>query len=174
MFLDTDSARKTIAINKNTVYVSLKSLFGASFSANYLGVIAEVIVDMMNEVLSIQNLLSLINTTSHYEKYHRAPRVLDKDIPIEKAVPLLEHSDLKLHRIVDPYIDDFISICLDDMTADIHEATIVFRAATNVFDCTFKHSFTNSADILLPRNVALSLRKFLEEGTPAEVQIVLG
>ena len=80
---------------------------------------------------------------------------------------------LKRNRIVDLYVDDNFTACLDKIFDKIHETRWVFRSFGNSFDVVFAPEITIEG-ASIERKPALSIRKLLVEGIPQEEQKVLG
>ena len=127
--------------------------------------------DVINKALKT-NRLQALYSTSKYSIYYEELKTLDLKILFESAKPLLFNILTLNNRIVDLYIDDFITSYLDRTTKGIYELTRIFKIVRNTFDLFFTNTLDNLPNSI-KRNIALSLWKLKGEGMALEMKKVL-
>ena len=127
--------------------------------------------DVINKALKT-NRLQALYSTSKYSIYFEELKTLDLKILFESAKPLLFNILTLNNRIVDLYIDDFITSYLDRTTKGIYELIRIFKIVRNTFDLFFTNTLDNLPNSI-KRNIALSLWKLKGEGMALEMKKVL-
>ena len=111
----------------------------------------------MSEALSSPNLQVLRETQSRHECLHDPPTLLLEDAPLEKAKDSLLCPSIGLGATVDPCVDDFIGVFLDDVSTSLHEGTKVFRAATSALDWKSQEKVAASVMALAGKMTVLTI-----------------
>jgi len=163
---------KTIISLRSLAYISLRSTFSGTSSYCKFGIIAKPIVDVMNEAL-YSNRLKVLHNLSPYLEYYEDPEILPDDLPFTEASLLLFDIPLYNDCIVNLYINNYISICLNKVIDGVHEAKRLFNIITNTFNLFFSSTIDNIPK-KLKRKIALLLWKLKEEGTVSKIKKVLG
>ena len=98
---------------------------------------------------------------------------MPKDVPFKLVLPLLFNVPLYNNRIVDLYVNDYISIYLNKVHNGIHKAKKLFNVITNTFNLFFSSTIDHIPN-KLKRKIAISLCKLKGEGIASEIKKVLG
>jgi len=165
-------AFRTIITISHLAYISLCLTFSGKLSCSDFSLLAELMADVINKVMTT-NRLSCLLKTSRYIDLHDKPCILDESIPFTNPPKLLFKIPTPNDKYTDLYVDNFISVCLDREVDSLHKATWAFNITINVFDKIFNQAADDNPNNIF-RNCALSLRKLHREGTPSEIKKVLG
>ena len=152
-------AVKTITMMKDIAYILLRLPFGVANGLNDFFLVSEPIMDLTNELLHdrLWDPRTLRAPIQHHLKH---PKRMIHSSPPAPARPLF--IDVPFYpAITDGYIDDIITVMLDDDDW----ATRGQNAAPLAVHYTFRASEDQDQ---IPRENATSIRKLSGEGTPEE------
>ena len=162
------AAVQSIIVLDEVAYIALRLSFGGSPNPPSWCCFSEMVTDLSNELPRCKNwdptiLHSPIQPTVPPPVYKT-----DDDEPIGQARALSVHIPTSDLGRADCFIDDIIKVMLDRPDNILRHATATPLA---VFACARPHAGEQEP---IPRRENLSPSKLEAEGTPAEVQIVLG
>ena len=158
---------QTIAIMDNIAYVSLRLTFGGSPNPPTWCAISEIVTDLANELIWCTDwdpdttFSTMMSTTN-------PPKRMSPSIPFARARPMAVRLPSVTLGRADVFVDDIIHVFPDIPGALARYPHVVPLA----MDLTSRvHSGTTEP---IPRRPILSPEKLSAEGTPAELQQVLG
>jgi hypothetical protein len=166
---DAEAAAQTLSAIGESAYIALRLTFGGSPNPPAWCAASEMVTDLANEI-------SQCDDWNHETLFSPAqqetpkPVLLPDSIPISPAVgsmSVIPHPTQQ--GKVDVFIDDLINVFLDTGTNRRRQPHVVPLA---IHVTTRPHAGTDSEPV--PRRPLISLPKLLAEGSPAELQIVLG
>ena len=162
------AAAQTIAVNGQMGYIALRLTFGGSPNPPTWCTFSEIVTDLANE----------IGLCREWDpKELRSPAQPDTPIPVRlpKEIPIAKCRAMALlvpptrGGKVDGFIDDLINVFLDTPENCARQPHVVPLAMH-----VTSRPHAGDDDEPVPRRPILSQPKLLAEGSPAEVQIVLG
>jgi hypothetical protein len=161
------AAAQSIAVFDGVAYIALRLTFGGSPNPPTWCLFSELVTDLANEI-------SLCREWDH--ETLRSPAqpetpepVTEPDrVPIAPARPLAVHIPVGSTAQTDGFIDDLITVALDTERNNAREAHTVPLA---IHVTSRPHA---GDDEPITRRSILAQAKLIAEGTPAEIQIVLG
>ena len=164
------AAVQTIAVLLPLAYMSLRLTFGGAPNPPSFCMFSEAVTDLANEIALCEDWDSE-NLHSPAQPRVPSPIRLSPTIPVAQARPMavvVPISDTATGR-VDGYIDDLINVFLDSPENCRRQPQVVPLAMHIT-------SRPQAGDDLepLPRRPLLSTPKLISEGSPAEIQSVLG
>ena len=164
------AAVQTIAILPPLAYMSLRLTFGGAPNPPTWCMFSELVTDLANEIILCRNWNSE-QLHSPAQPQVPTPIRLSPGIPMAQAKPMSVFIPIPdgIESRVDGYIDDLINVFLDTPENCRRQPQVVPLAMHIT-------SRPHAGEALepLPRRTLLSLPKLASEGSPAEVQIVLG
>jgi hypothetical protein len=166
---DADAASQTISAIGEATFVALRLTFGGSPNPPAWCAVSEMVSDLANEI-------SQCDEWDHETLFSPAqtdtpkPVLLPASIPISPAVGSMSVMPPPITEgKVDVFIDDLINVFLDTEINRRRQPHVVPLA---VHVTTRPH--TGDEQEPIPRRPLISLPKLLAEGSPAELQVVLG
>ena len=164
------AAAQTIATHDGMAYLSLRLTFGGSPNPPTWCMFSEIVVDLANEIGQCES-WSPDRVKSPAQPVAPPPQRLDMAIPIQLGRRMAV--DIPLPRVnagrVDGFIDDLINV-FSDSPENCRRQPHVVPLAMHV--TSRPHAGDDKEPI--SRRPLLSMPKLLAEGSPAEIQIVLG
>jgi hypothetical protein len=165
------AAAQTIAIHDGLAFLSLRLTFGGSPNPPTWCLFSEMVTDLANEISQCtewdpDELFSPAQPTTP------EPRRVHDDVPLALCRPMavaIPISDTGMIGRVDGFIDDLINVFLDTPSNCARQPHVVPLA----MHVTSRPHAGDSAEPI-PRRPILSIPKLMAEGSPDEVQIVLG
>ncbi|KAI2512067.1 hypothetical protein MHU86_2355 [Fragilaria crotonensis] len=164
------TAMQTIAVQEPFAYMSLRLTFGGAPNPPTWCMFSEIVTDLANEI-SACRAWNPDTLRSPAQTATPEPIRVDDSIPMaparEMAVVVPTGDDLNAR--VDGFIDDLINVFLDtpqNCSRQPHVVPLAMHATSR----------PHAGDDLepIPRRAILSTPKLIAEGSPAEVQTVLG
>ena len=162
------AAMQTIAVVGITAYLSLRLTFGGCPNPPSFCLFSEIVTDLSNE-LGNCDAWDPASIFSPAQPTAPKPVRLPKSVPVEPARPMSLLGPRADSGRVDGFIDDLISVFLDT-PSNLSRYTQAVPLAMHL--TSRPHAGDDSEPI--PRRPILSQSKLEAEGSPAEVQIVLG
>jgi hypothetical protein len=162
------AAAQTIAVNDGRAYLSLRLTFGGSPNPPTWCMFSEIVTDLANE-LSLCKEWNHDTTRSPAQEHTPHPIRLPEDIPMEKGRTMSVLVPATSGGKVDGFIDDLINVFLDTHDNCARQPHVVPLA---MHITSRPHAGDRNEPI--PRRPILSQPKLIAEGSPAEVQVVLG
>jgi hypothetical protein len=148
-------------------YLLLRLPFGAAAAPSEFCVVSELICDLANALLQ-DGTWDPSTTTTPFHQMMPPATLLDSSIPFAQAAPMdITYSSSEFDCTCDVYIDDLISIGL----ALAHIIPRLTTAVLVAISCVFRPVHHSESSF---RSAAISLRKLLGEGQPAETKTILG
>ena len=162
------AAMQTIAIVGGIAYLSLRLTFGGCPNPPAWCLFSETVTDLANELAKCMT-WDPTTTFSPAQATVPSPVRLPQDIAREKARPMAVLSPVTSEGVIDDFIDDLISVFLDtpENVARYTQAVPLAMELTS-------RPYAGDDREPIPRRPILSQSKLQAEGSPAEVQIVLG
>ena len=166
-----EAASQTISIHDNLAYLSLRLTFGGSPNPPTWCLFSEIVTDLANEISQCRE-WDPEDLHSPVQPQVPIPKRLPVDVPIAEsrrmAVTIPIQSSGPIGR-VDGFIDDLINVFLDTpRNCQIQPQTVPLAMHVT--------SRPHAGEDIEPisRRPILSIPKLMAEGSPAEVQVVLG
>ena len=162
------AAMQTIAVVGQTAYMALRLTFGGCPNPPSFCLFSELVTDLANE---LGNCRAWNPAVVFSPSQPRAPDPvrLPMSVPVEPARPMSVLGPASDSGRVDGFIDDLISVFLDTPTNLVRHTQSVPLA---MHLTSRPHAGEDSDPI--PRRPILSQSKLEAEGSPSEIQIVLG
>ena len=161
------AAAQSIIVFAGVAYIALRLTFGGSPNPPTWCAFSEMVTDLSNEIPLCKE-WDHDSLRSPDQPETPAPTLLPTDAPIAKAMPLAVHIPTKVTARSDSFIDDLIRVFLDTVLNRAREPHAVPLA---IHVTSRPHS--GAAEPVKRREI-VSQPKLIAEGSPAEVQIVLG
>ena len=162
-----NAAAQTLSVIDNTAFIALRLTFGGSPNPPAWCSVSEIVADLSNEISQMDHWdpSTLYNPD---QPNTPTPKILPPDTPMALAHDMAVLPPPTSGR-VDVFIDDLINVFLDTVANRAKQPHVVPLAAyiTN-------RPHAGDANEPIPRRPILSIPKLIAEGTPAEIQIVLG
>ena len=162
------AAAQTIAINDGKAYLSLRLTFGGSPNPPTWCMFSEIVTDLANE-LSLCKEWDHVNMRSPAQIQTPEPVRLPKGVPMATGKVMSVMVPATRGGKVDGFIDDLINVFLDTPENCDRQPHVVPLAMHLT-----SRPHAGDEEEPIPRRPILSLPKLMAEGSPAEVQIVLG
>ena len=165
------AAVQTVSIHDGLAYLSLRLTFGGSPNPPTWCLFSEIVTDLANEISQCSE-WDPTELHSPAQPILPTPQRLPADVPLAKskkmavAIPIPESG---LVGRVDGFIDDLINVFLDtpqNCEKQPHTVPLAMHVTSR------PHAGEENEPV--PRRPILSLPKLLAEGSPAEIQTVLG
>ncbi|MGH7974512.1 MAG: hypothetical protein ACREBR_03205, partial [bacterium] len=162
------SASESITIFENTAFIALRQTFGAMSGPNNWSCISEMICDLANDIIQTEKSEWDYRTVKspHLEIIPALYRLQDH-LPFHQAADANVNLPPNDKGLVDCYIDDLISICLDleDKAARCSAAVVLAL-----------HTMGRPVQLYepIPRDDLLSFKKLFGEGRMEEIKVILG
>jgi hypothetical protein len=160
------AASQTIIVLASIAFLALRLSFGGSPNPPTWCSFSEMVTDLSNEIPLCD--WDPSDLRSPGQPKTPTPKLLDGDLPFTKGRALAVSIPTTVTGRTDSFIDDLIRVFLD---TDDNRATQPHAVPLAVFVSNRPHA---GADEPVPRRENLSGPKLEAEGTPAELQIVLG
>jgi hypothetical protein len=161
------AAVQSIAVNHHIAYIALRLTFGGSPNPPTWCTFSEMVTDLSNEIILAAN-WDATTLRSPAQPKTPTPRLLPSATPIALAQPLAVSIPVSITCRTDGFIDDLITCFLDtpsNRERCPHATPLAMHLTSR------PHAGANEP--VIRRNI-LSDTKLIAEGSPAEVQIVLG
>ena len=170
---DYSDAYRRIAHSPQATAQSIVVFEGVAFAALRLNppgfcAFSEMVTDLANEIRMCKSSWDHTSLFSPSQPEPPRPRYLDSDLPFSQASRLAVDVPVTHNGRVDCFIDDLINVFVDDEDSWAREAQIVPLA---IHAASRPHAGIREP---VPRRPTLSPDKLAAEGTPAEIQVVLG
>ena len=162
------AASQTIAVNGETAFISLRLTFGGSPNPPTWCMFSEIVTDLANELALCQE-WDPTALRSPAQPRTPTPVRLPDTVPLEPAKAMTILVPPTHGGKVDGFIDDLINVFLDTPENCARQPHVVPLA---MHVTSRPHAGDNNEP--LPRRPILSSPKLIAEGSPAEVQVVLG
>jgi hypothetical protein len=161
------AAVQSIAVFAGIAYIALRMTFGGSPNPPTWCMFSEMVTDLSNEIILLPT-WDPETLRSPAQPLTPPPDLLNDSIPLAQARPLALVIPLSVTCRTDGFIDDLITTFLDtaENRARCPHATPLAMHLTS-------RPHAGTAEPITRRNI-LSDAKLIAEGTPAEVQTVLG
>ena len=165
------AAAQTISIHDELAYLSLRLTFGGSPNPPTWCLFSEIVTDLANEISQCAE-WDPAELHSPAQPQTPDPKRLAEDVPLAKskrmavAIPIPTNGAIGR---VDGFIDDLINVFLDTP----HNCRIQPHAVPLAMHVTSRPHAGDDVEPIVRRPI-LSIPKLLAEGSPAEVQNVLG
>jgi hypothetical protein len=163
-----EAATQTIAVVEELAYLSLRLTFGGSPNPPTWCMFSELVTDLANELTRCNDWDPDI-TFSPAQAQVPSPQRLSSQVPLARAAPMAVLVPVTEGGIVDGFIDDLISVFLDS-PSNLVRHTQAVPLAMHITS----RPHAGDTEEPVPRRAILSSAKLEAEGSPAEVQIVLG
>ena len=163
-----DAAKQTIAVVGLVAYLALRLTYGGSPNPPAWCMFSEMVTDLANELTRCLRWDPEV-TFSPAQPMAPEPKLLPSQIPLAQARKMSVLVPRTDGGIVDGFIDDLISVFLDSPRNRIRHTQAVPLA---MHPTSRPHAGQEREP--LPRREILSQAKLEAEGSPSEVQIVLG
>ena len=160
-----DQALQCVTIIGDIAYIPLRLPFGVAAGPSIYSTISETIFDLTNDILNDKT-WDIDHINSPLQSELEKPFYLDDSLPFETLQPLEVYIPLR-HTFCDGYIDDFLSVGLDE--ADLLRRSQ--EAPTLAVHSVFRPVHDDEP---IHRDDAISAKKLKGEGTPSEQKIMLG
>jgi hypothetical protein len=162
------AAVQSIIIFAAIAYIALRLTFGGSANPPTWCAFSEMVTDLSNEIplcpeWNPEDLHSPDQPTAP------APRAYPDSTPLAQARPMAVKIPTSVTARTDSFIDDLIRVFLDTPSSRVREPHAVPLA---IFVTSRPHAGDSNEPI--PRRSLMQAAKLIAEGTPAEVQTVLG
>ena len=164
------AAAQTIATHLGLAYLALRLTYGGCPNPPTWTMFSEIVTDLANEISQCRKWDPQL-TRSPAQPVAPPPQRLDPNIPMQTGRPLavdIPISGPDSGR-VDGFIDDLINVFADTPNNCSRQPHVVPLAMH-----VTSRPHAGDAREPTPRRTLLSIPKLLAEGSPAEVQIVLG
>jgi hypothetical protein len=161
------TAAQSIIIFANVAYIALRLTFGGSLNPPTWCAFSEMVTDLSKEI-SLCTEWDHTTLRSPAQPTTPTPILLPKTTPMAKAMPMAVQIPTTVTARTDSFIDDLIRIFLDTPTNRAREP----HAVPLAIHVTSRPHMSEAEPV--KRRGLLSAPKLEAEGTPAEVQIVLG
>jgi hypothetical protein len=162
------AAVQSIIIFGQIAYIALRLTFGGSPNPPTWCAFSEMVTDLSNEIP--------LCTEWNHETLHSPdhpvapePKPYPNDSPLAQARPMAVGVPTTVTARTDCFIDDLIRVFLDSPAARAREPHAVPLA---IFVTSRPHAGDSSEPV--PRRSLMQAAKLIAEGTPAEIQTVLG
>jgi len=165
---DAKAAAQTIAAIDDTAFVALRLTFGGSPNPPAWCAISEMVADLANEISQCRQWDPEL-TFNPAQRVSPKPSLLPTDVPMGAAREMSVSPHPVVEGRVDVFIDDLINVFLDTPANRRRQPHVAPLAAHIV---NRPHVGDNNEPV--PRRPIINIPKLLAEGTPAEIQIVLG
>ena len=164
------AAAQTIATHMGLAYLSLRLTYGGCPNPPTWTMFSEIVTDLANEISQCRAWDPKL-TRSPAQPVAPPPQRLESSIPVQTGRPMAVDIPITTPDSgrVDGFIDDLINVFTDTPNNCSRQPHVV-PLAMHVT------SRPHAGDALepTPRRTLLSIPKLLAEGSPAEIQIVLG
>lgn len=127
---------------------------------------AETITDLSNDIMNCTEWNPEVATAEFTEEELPEPKLEDPATPFEPALPADVAIQVPRYATADDFIDDIVTLC-------VHMNENWKRASQAVLLAMYLVARPTTNDPI-PRKPFLSLKKWIAEGTPEEVKVVLG
>ena len=161
------AAAMSIIVLGSIAYIALRLAFGGSPNPPTWCCFSEMVTDLSNEI-GICDHWDPDTLRSPAQSETPEPILVDESVPLAQARPMSVEIPIKATGRTDSFIDDLIRVFLDTEEGRKREPHAVPLA---VHVTCRPHAGKEEP---IPRRPILSETKLLAEGTPAEVQVVLG
>jgi hypothetical protein len=161
------AAIQSIAVFAGVAYIALRLTFGGSPNPPTWCTFAEMVTDLSNEIVLTEE-WDPGTLRSPTQPVTPAPTLLDDTIPIAQARPLAVSIPVSATCRTDGFIDDLITVFLDtpaNRDRCPHATPLAMHLTSR--------PHAGDAEPIIRRDI-LSVSKLIAEGTPAEIQCVLG
>jgi hypothetical protein len=164
----SSAAAQTIAVNDGKAFLSLRLTFGGSPNPPTWCMFSEIVTDLANE---LSGCIDWDHRTTRSPAQATTPKPirLPNGIPLEKGRTMSVLVPETKGGKVDGFIDDLINVFLDSEENCARQPHVVPLA---MHITSRPHAGEGKEPI--PRRPILSQPKLVAEGSPAEVQVVLG
>ena len=162
------AASQTIAVNGETAFISLRLTFGGSPNPPTWCMFSEIVTDLANEISLCQEWDPRV-LRSPAQPRTPTPVRLPDEVPLGLARTMTILVPPTRGGKVDGFIDDLINVFLDTPENCARQPHVVPLAMH-----VTSRPHAGDDDEPLPRRPILSAPKLTAEGSPAEVQVVLG
>ena len=162
------AAAQTIAINDGKAYLSLRLTFGGSPNPPTWCMFSEIVTDLANEISMCEE-WDHVETRSPAQPQTPSPNRLPPDVPMAQGKAMSIIVPETKGGKVDGFIDDLINVFLDT-PENCNRQPHVVPLAMHVTS----RPHAGEEREAVPRRPILSQPKLEAEGSPAEVQTVLG
>jgi hypothetical protein len=162
------AAVQSIIIFGQIAYIALRLTFGGSPNPPTWCAFSEMVTDLSNEIPLCEE---WDHETLHSPDHTTAPepKPYPNDRPLAQARPMAVGIPTTVTARTDCFIDDLIRVFLDSPEARAREPHAVPLA---IFVTSRPHAGDSSEPV--PRRSLMQAAKLIAEGTPAEIQTVLG
>lgn len=128
---------------------------------------AELTTDLSIDIMNCSEWSPEKAKAKFSEQKTPAPVILDKSIPFKAALPVDVSVNVPRYGTADDYIDDICTLCvgINDYWRRTSEAVLL---------ALYIVARPEDKNDPIPRNPIISLRKWIAEGTPEEVKVILG
>jgi hypothetical protein len=150
-----------IIVAAGVAYLALRLTFGGSPSPPTWCCVSEMLTDVTNEIPLCPDWQPANDPLQTFD-------TLADDAPFGTACPMAYKIPTTLTSRSDCFVDDVIQIFLDTLENCCQLLSLI-QFVANIFFCP--HA---GADEPIPRRPIFSPEKLFAEGTPAEIQVVLG
>ena len=161
------AAAMSILVLGSVAYVALRLAFGGSPNPPTWCCFSEMVTDLSNEI-GICDMWDPTVLRSPAQPETPEPVLVDESVPLAQARPTSVQVPVQATGRTDAFIDDLIRVFLDTKQGREREPHAVPLA---VHVTSRPHAGKEEP---VPRRPILSVEKLIAEGTPAEVQVVLG
>jgi hypothetical protein len=162
-----DTCAECIVVDEDGIaHIYLRLTFGGSPNPAIFCEVSEVATDLANEILLCPEWTPSI-VSGPLQKYIGEPVRVPEDVPFGQAAPMAVDPDPQECGKVDVFVDDLISAFLDT-AENIARVPAIIPLVLHLLGRPV------ADDEPIDRNEFLSITKLLAEGTPAEIQTVLG
>ena len=166
-----DAAVQTISIHDDLAYLSLRLTFGGSPNPPTWCLFSEIVTDLANEISQCPEWDSS-ELHSPAQPLLPDPKRLPADIPLAESKKMAVAIPIPASGVigrVDGFIDDLINVFLDtpqNCRIQPHTVPLAMHVTSR------PHAGDQTEPV--PRRPILSLPKLCAEGSPAEIQTILG
>jgi hypothetical protein len=161
------AAAQSIAVFGGVAYIALRLTFGGSPNPPTWCLFSELVTDLANEI-SLCKEWDHETLRSPAQPETPVPITEPADVPIAPAQRMAVHIPVGSTARTDGFIDDLITVALDTERNNAREAHVVPLA---IHVTSRPHA---GDDEPITRRSILAQAKLLAEGSPAEIQLVLG
>lgn len=162
------AATQTIAVNGHSAFISLRLTFGGSPNPPTWCMFSEIVTDLANEIALCKE-WNPVELRSPAQPLTPKPKRLPDGVPLARCKTLSVLVPETTGGKVDGFIDDLIHVFLDT-PENCERQPHVVPLAMHVTS----RPHVGDGNEPVPRRPILSLPKLEAEGSPAEVQTVLG
>ena len=146
---------------------SLRAMFGGKPCPFLFLEVSKSVIDLSNAIMHCESWDQKLLHLTH-SKLIRVPHRENPDAPLAQARVMMVNTETDEFGALEVFLDDLLSAFPDLSEDHVERCSLAPLLALDTV------SQSVQADVTLLRDAMLAIEKALAEGTPAEIQIVLG